>query len=374
MQIPTTSTTQDINRAQRLRLQRMIWGFGNQACSMLIAIGLFFMNMLPGDRLVHYAIAILAINLTFLFLLKSNLNLRFRDPSMTFAQIVAPLLPSIYVMFYIADPQARTAFLLMATGALLFGMFALSRFTMFILGGIIVMAYLLLLAALHQWAPERINLHSEMVIVFAYGSILAIVAYLGSFIAGLRYTLRDRNKALGEALAQVEELATRDPLTHLPNRRAVVDRLRHESARTERRTVQQTMLYVSMLDVDNFKDINDIHGHETGDLVLCRISNTLRQSLREGDFVGRFGGEEFVILFPESAHNDAFLAAERIREVIARLTFPELGETHQVTVSQGVAAHLPNESVEQTLKRADVALYEAKRQGRNCSVMAPESS
>lgn len=351
-------TSISIDRAQQIRLQRMMWGFGNQACTFLIALGLYLFEMVPGPRALEYVVAVLVIDLGFVALIKSNFNLRFRDPSMTAAQIIVPLWPAIYIMFFITDPQARTAFLLMATGGLLFGMFALGLRGMLMVGGTIVFAYLILLAALQLWAPQRIEPKVEAVIVFAYGSVLAIVAYLGSFIAGIRHKLRKQNQLL-------EELSTRDPLTHLPNRRAVMSQLAREVSRTERRTPEQDSLCISILDVDRFKRINDTWGHDVGDAVLCRIGDTLQQVMRQGDFIGRIGGEEFVIVLPETAPEVADIASNRVRDAVARLAFPELPDNEQVTVSQGVAVHRTGERIESTLKRADQALFRAKKEGRN---------
>lgn len=358
---------QSQEEAQRLRLQRMVWGFGNQTCTMLIVAGLYGFGMLPGPRALEYALVIIAINALFVLLVKTGLNLRFRDPSMTAAQIIAPVWPAIYIMFFVTDPQARMAFLLMATGGLLFGMFALGRRGMLMVGGMIVFSYLVLIAALEALAPERVDLRVEAVIVFAYASVLVMVAYLGSFIAGMRDKLRQQNRRLAE-------LATRDPLTHLPNRRSVMEQLAQEVCRAERRTPEQHALCISMLDVDDFKTINDTWGHDVGDAVLCRLSDTLQQIMREGDSVGRFGGEEFVIVLPETTPEAADAASERIRQTIAGLTFPELPEDTRITVSQGVVVHRVGETLKETIKRADAALYEAKNKGRDTVVTSYETA
>jgi len=353
---------EQLERAQKLRFQRMTWGFGNQFCTVLIVLALYGFGLLPLIPVLAYILTLLASNISLFLLLKFNINLRFKDPSMTAAQIVTPLFPSVFIMFFVADAQARTAFLLIATGGLLFGMFALSRRGMLLVSCAIVGSYLILLGALQTLAPERVDWRVESVIVFAYVTVLMTVAYLGSFIAGMRATLRDRNQKLAD-------LVGRDPLTELPNRRSLMEQLATEMSRIDRRTPDKNSLCVSMLDIDHFKRINDTWGHDAGDAVLCRIGEGLQQSMRQGDFIGRFGGEEFIVILPESTLEAALQTAHRIQHCIAEMTFPELPAGEQITVSQGLAQYRQGEKIEITLKRADDALYRAKAAGRNQVVM-----
>jgi diguanylate cyclase (GGDEF)-like protein len=347
-----------IAKIQRLRLQRMTWGLGAQFSTWLVVVGLYLFGMIPELPAAVYFLMILTINLGFLLLIKTNLNLQFKDPSMTAAQIVAPIWPGVMLMYFVADPQARTAFLLTATSGLMFGSFALSRRSMLAVSAFILTSYLALLTALHLFAPARMDWRIELIIVFTYASVLVTVAYLGSYISSIRNTLREKN-------TQLAELAARDPLTQLPNRRSLMNQLSQEVARFERRSANDHELCVSMLDVDHFKRINDTWGHDTGDAILCRISNELRKIMRQGDFLGRFGGEEFIVILPESTLEAAQRTAERIKACVASLHFPELPDGERITVSQGVSMYLPGERIEATLKRADEALYIAKNDGRN---------
>lgn len=336
----------------------MLWGFSSLGSTMAVVVGLYLYGMLPAQPTAIYLGVVTLMAATFALLIRSGINLRFRDPSMTVAQITAPVWLAIYIMYFVSDPQARTAFLLMATGGLLFGMFALPRRIMLMLGVMICAAYLFLLGALLMWAPQRVNWRVETIIVFAYFAVLMIVAYLGSVIAGMRNTLKKQNQKLAV-------LASCDPLTQLPNRRSLMEQLAQESARLARRTPEQSELCISMLDIDHFKQVNDTWGHDAGDAVLVQVSQELQKMMRKGDFVGRFGGEEFIIILPESTLTSAVSMAERIRSSIASLTFPALPEGTRITVSQGLAVHKSGENVETTLKQADEALYRAKARGRN---------
>lgn len=170
--------------------------------------------------------------------------------------------------------------------------------------------------------------------------------------------------ALERAQADLQRQATLDPVTELPNRRALMERLGQEVERALRYT---DPLSVCFVDIDRFKNINDTHGHQAGDLVLREVGNLLRRSARAVDFVGRFGGEEFVIVLPETWTDDAMVMAERTRRLVHghRFTLPN-GEAIRLSISVGVAG-LPEHASDlpSLLEHADRALYAAKAGGRN---------
>lgn len=161
----------------------------------------------------------------------------------------------------------------------------------------------------------------------------------------------------------LQSLAYLDGLTGIPNRRSY-------SAKLESLTTEQEQFAVLFIDIDHFKAINDHYGHGVGDVVLRCVARVLREGLHEGDFLFRYGGEEFVVLAPGATRDDAAELAERLRARVARLTF-EGAERLRVTVSVGADA-LEQEcrTVAQVLAAADACLYQAKRDGRNRSVVA----
>jgi two-component system cell cycle response regulator len=127
-------------------------------------------------------------------------------------------------------------------------------------------------------------------------------------------------------------------------------------------------LSVMMLDIDHFKRINDTHGHQAGDEVLQEIADRLRQNIRPMDVACRPGGEEFLVILPETPGDMAFAAAERVRRAVAAGEFSVLGNSRQVgvTISAGVSSLLgPHDTMAELLNRADTALYQAKSAGRN---------
>ena len=166
--------------------------------------------------------------------------------------------------------------------------------------------------------------------------------------------------SLFELSESLRESSLHDPLTSLGNRRFLLDRLIEETERANRNGKPYTLV---MLDVDFFKKVNDRFGHEAGDDVLCKIARTIEEALREYDHCGRWGGEEFLILLPETTLEDAGQVAERIRAGIQDLRFDALDIT--VTASQGMTPYLPEEAFTATISRADNALSKAKLLGRN---------
>ncbi|CAH0258521.1 diguanylate cyclase [Pseudomonas carnis] len=165
-----------------------------------------------------------------------------------------------------------------------------------------------------------------------------------------------------EHLEVQRQKALIDPLTGLPNRAAWSERLDYEVNAWHQRG---NSLSLAMLDLDHFKRINDGYGHLAGDKVLKIIANVLSKRLRPTDFIARFGGEEFVLLMPDSALADALAVGELLREAIAACPFHFKGEPVTITVSMGVAQFQAGERSDLALKRADQALYRAKAAGRN---------
>jgi len=162
---------------------------------------------------------------------------------------------------------------------------------------------------------------------------------------------------------ELERLATTDSLTGLANRRRLFDSLEQEVYRAQR---YGTTLSLIMFDIDHFKRINDNWGHATGDWVLRRIAQETRELLRKTDQAGRYGGEEFLVVLPQTDLSEALLLAHRLSERISDTAItPEHDAPMPVTVSVGVAALAPDETGEELIHRADQALYRAKQNGRN---------
>jgi diguanylate cyclase (GGDEF)-like protein len=167
---------------------------------------------------------------------------------------------------------------------------------------------------------------------------------------------------LEQALNFINELAIRDELTGSHNRRHLIKLIEHEKDRPARLGAE---FCLCLLDIDFFKRINDTYGHSAGDTVLREFALTVQRHVRERDSFGRYGGEEFLLLLPETRIDEAALLAERVRLSIEKLALPEIAADFALSVSIGVAEYRNGESIGQTVARADEALYLAKSSGRN---------
>lgn len=188
---------------------------------------------------------------------------------------------------------------------------------------------------------------------------------LGLFIVGsLLKSLRSRED-------KILTLSRRDGLTGVWNRRYVTEMLEHELAVARRST---SPLSVVMLDLDFFKKINDEHGHAMGDRVLILTAATLQQAIRETDYIGRFGGEEFIAVLPACDEKTAMIIAERCRSMIAAIVVKIEGNIVPVSASFGVSTAINSATVDTAnlVDTADRALYKAKHAGRNCVMFLPQ--
>ncbi|WLF99693.1 GGDEF domain-containing protein (plasmid) [Brucella intermedia] len=164
-----------------------------------------------------------------------------------------------------------------------------------------------------------------------------------------------------------EDAASRDHLTELPNRRSLIS---YGQACLENNQGNNGRRAVAMLDIDDFKAINDTYGHQSGDLVLQDLAVRVLDVLHPDDFIARSGGEEFVVIFGKKGSMSPEISAERIRQAVASKTY-QIGTTAiSVTVSIGVVLHIEKATFSETLTSADKALYAAKNKGRNQVVYA----
>lgn len=223
----------------------------------------------------------------------------------------------------------------------------------------VMMTYLVLDIALRHSGPAS-TLPSLVVDGLHYFNVLGVMVIL-IFLAGYYYYLIDK------AAATLRDMASTDPLTQLRNRRAITEAIRREESRVRR---GQPYLSFILCDLDHFKTLNDAKGHDAGDAALRAVSQTLLSCMRDVDFAARWGGEEFLAVLPDTDPAGARLVAERIRTRIEAMGFEVGGDTYRLSMTLGVATLQPGEGAEQAIARADAALYEGKRGGRNRVVVA----
>jgi diguanylate cyclase (GGDEF)-like protein/PAS domain S-box-containing protein len=176
------------------------------------------------------------------------------------------------------------------------------------------------------------------------------------------FTDRRSGRAMSERVQELERLALIDPMTQLSNRRHLESELGGLFKQQKRLGITFGLLFI---DIDHFKDVNDTFGHDTGDLVLKMVARTLTSAVREFDNVGRWGGEEFVILARANTEGELFGLAERLRHLVSQSFLSHMERRIQVTVSIGATMARDGDTVSSLLRRADDLLYRSKQEGRN---------
>lgn len=182
-----------------------------------------------------------------------------------------------------------------------------------------------------------------------------------------------RIKQLEAQLAEVSALVREDPLTHSLNRRGMDEEFAREASRADR---YNTSFSIAILDIDNFKALNDTRGHQTGDDALVHLVNVAREELRLTDHVVRMGGEEFLIMLPNTALDEAIQVITRLQRSLTKKYFLNNNERVLITFSAGVAERTPSELQAALIERADRAMFEAKQTGKNrvCAAPAPQET
>ncbi|HEX7029355.1 MAG TPA: GGDEF domain-containing protein [Gammaproteobacteria bacterium] len=358
-----------VERRQRLRLRRFFMSFASYLMWYLIAIACWEAGLIeaPGAVLVLSGAGIFLTQLIFYVLIRSGGNLRFRDPSLTVPQIVVAL--GWALLLIAVSREIRGVMLTVYMVTLLFGIFALDK-RRFMLTGLAAFAGYAVLVLLES--ARGMNYFSDgyyIVSVVVLGGVLLWTAMFGSYVSDLRYRLQARNEELEKVLVQMRELADRDDLTGLYNRRVIMDALRKLKARADR---THEPFSVCIVDLDHFKAVNDEYGHLTGDRVLAEFSAAMSQALRGMDFFarsdpafGRYGGEEFILLLPGADIEGARACAERLRKCQEARSSGREAASPSCTLSAGIAEYVYDEDIESLLRRADRALYAAKHDGRN---------
>lgn len=298
----------------------------------------------------------------FYLLVRSGISARIapREPSLTSAQMVFAI-ASITWSYAITGP-ARGSVLGIMILVLTFGMFGLPPRTAWSLAGLALagLGCVMTWRALTlpgRYPPKEEVVHFVFALIVLAGSSLVAIQ-----LGRLRARLAAQKVELSKALALNRELATRDALTGLLNRRAMTERIAIE---TSRRGRMQGPLAIALLDIDYFKRVNDTLGHGAGDEVLRLLGSILAAQLRTTDALARWGGEEFLLLMPDTALADAGIVMERLRAEVAAGAFGTIAPGLKVSFSAGLAELRVGESQDAAIDRADRALYRAKQGGRD---------
>jgi diguanylate cyclase (GGDEF)-like protein len=348
------------DKTQAIRISRFLMSATAYVLSFFLVCLSYWLGYLEGWVVAVVAVAI-CINCCVLYAwIRSGLNLRMADPSLTMIQMFVATLV-IMVSIYNAN-HVRGPFLIIYLIVFLFGIFRLNTRQFMALTVFVLLSYGFVIGMLVQYHPDKINLNEDLLQWMALAALLPFFGFVGGYISSLRLKLRNSHNELGKAMTVIHEMAIHDELTGLYNRHQLMELLRIEKGRADR---GGQLFCLMILDIDHFKKVNDSFGHLVGDKVLKITADTVQGELRTPDFCGRYGGEEFVLMMGQTTKDGAMVLAERLRQSVEAIRFPELTADFRVTISLGIAEYRLGEDISETISRADKALYRAKDAGRN---------
>jgi diguanylate cyclase (GGDEF)-like protein len=323
--------------------------------ALLVCLALFvcaFLELLPWQVVIECTAGIATLLALFYLMVRTGLNRRFSDPSLATEQTAAAILFLAYIMYH--APAAREALTLFYLVLMLYGALRLSAARLAALSVLALAAHGLVLHFSYLRDEDYMDTDAALTEFAVLMVALPWFAAMGGYVNRLRTRLAEANRRLEQALERIRDIAIRDELTGTYNRRFLMEILAREQARAGRARGGYT---VCLMDLDHFKAVNDRLGHAAGDEALRQVAAVGGRGLRSIDVFGRFGGEEFLLILPDTDLPGARTVAERIRAAVA-------GET-RVTLTIGVAQHAAGEAAAAVLARADQALYRGKALGRN---------
>lgn len=291
--------------------------------------------------------------------LRSGWSLRFKDYALSQPQMVFAVLSMAGA--YAMVPYTRAAALQVMCLVLVFGMFRLSPREIRRMG--LASASILLGAVLALQVSGRLSVHDDLLPALTTCCVLVGMSVVLGRFSLLREQLAEQKLALRQTLREVEELAQRDSLTGLFNRRHMQELVEREWLRHAR---SGTPMTIAMIDLDHFKHVNDTHGHGVGDEVLAAAAQVLQEQVRRTDVIGRWGGEEFLLILPDTPLENALPVLERARVALGTAAVSQAVPGLRVTFSAGLACKQGEGGVSVMLDGADKALYAAKGSGRDC--------
>ncbi|MFZ5521675.1 MAG: diguanylate cyclase [Pseudomonadota bacterium] len=352
------------DRRQRLRIARAM-------TSMLVyAVCIGFIEYVSRQGMVDFRpvrplqIALAGWVIFIYAWLRSGLNQRLKDPALTLPQIFGAI--TLVAAAYMICGPLRGALMMLLALTLVFGIFnldAAGRRASY-LYAVALMAVVMSIMAVGR--PEDYPAGIELAHFILVATTLPVISVLGDQLSAMRHRLKRQKAELEDAFMRIQEMAIRDELTGLYNRRHMLEVIAQQIKRLERSGASFSLV---ILDLDHFKRINDTLGHAVGDQVLRHFAQVARSNLRQTDVIARWGGEEFLVLLPDTPGDQGIQGVQRMRASLAEGPLVEQPEV-KVTFSAGLTEFQPGETLEQAIERADQALYQAKARGRNCTKVA----
>lgn len=298
-------------------------------------------------------------------LVRSGYTMRFQDSGLVLPQILYASAEAI--VGYPLIPPLRATILQMLCLIQVFGLFSLRPRQTVIAGSSAVGMMFIMWCTMTVLEWPEFHPAAEAMKLSLSSFVVMLLALISMRYSRMRGILREQKQELTSAVEQVRQIAICDPLTGLYNRQHMQELLQLEKKR-QARTGQA--FSVALIDLDHFKRVNDTHGHNVGDEVLCSFAQALKAIMRESDVVCRWGGEEFLVLLPDTQASEGVAGLDRLRKHLVGLRLATSAPLLRATLSAGVTTHHVHETLEQTIERADQALYAAKSNGRDRCMVA----
>ena len=335
-------------------------GIATYGMALLLLLLGYVVKLIGFNGAVASAVLIVTVNLVFYVAFKFELNKRATDSSLMLAQTLAAITVIMFIAYHFE--RDRSLALAWCLVVMLFGVFRFkprdfAMTTLFMLAG-----YALVINLLMYFRPQQVDVLIEWYQWAWLALLLPAFAWIGARISAMRARMLRANEELTKALATIQDMATHDSLTGLPNRASLSDTLQQALNKAER---NKHRLAIFFIDLDNFKSINDTLGHPTGDQLLREMARRLRSSVRDSDLVARLGGDEFVVMV--EAIGDKASLGLLAAKILATISEPAQLQGHEVKVtgSIGIATFpVDGADVPTLLANADMAMYRAKAQGR----------
>ena len=305
--------------------------------------------------------------LTPLILVRSGLARTFNDPSLSLIQILFGCV--LCALAFATIPESRAYDLQLLCITLAFGLANINPRQAIFVGGFVTVIFMGIYIHETKWAITGNDTNAALRFqLLMAATIVWLLTLQMRHHCLIRQGVTQEKMRLLSAMEQLRQAIKFDPLTHLYNRSHIESILHDEALRHNRTGVG---FCIALIDIDHFKNINDQLGHQVGDTVLKRFASCSKELIRETDTLGRWGGEEFILVVPDTNGGpEGLRATERLRQHISQQALCDVDTSHNITFSAGVAIHQRGESIQSLLDRADSALYAAKEQGRNRSVLS----
>lgn len=357
----STMLTDDFRQRRRLTVVLMTAGVYLVCCAILIygeMNGIF-----DSRNAMRLAAASAATPMLMFAVIRSGLNLRFGEPSLAFPQ--ALLAQTLIATAYAVTGPIHPCTLVLFATVMVFGMFEMQTAKVWKLMtySLLALGTAMVVSAKNDPVAYRPTL--EWIYFALTAAILPSISSLSIQLRRMRERLHTQKAKLEEALDHIRKVATHDELTGLPNRRHMLTLL---AEHTERQRRGGPDFMVALADMDHFKNVNDTFGHRVGDEALMCFAKQARIHLRTTDIVGRWGGEEFLVILPASPPGDPNIGIERLRGAMSVTEISKAAPHLRVGFSTGLTRFTAGEEIDDVIERADRALYGAKNAGRNQTV------